>query len=189
MSALATFTIDEYQRMIACGAFVGPNEKRLELILGELRMMSPQGTAHGELVAKLNDWSHDVVERQRIKIRIQSSIEIRARESQPEPDVVWAEARSYLQRLPQPDDILLLVEVADSSLSFDVGEKQRLYGEAGIRDYWVVDIPGRTVHIFRDPCAGGYHTHMSCSASDTISPLLAAGISLAVSDLFECLEQ
>jgi hypothetical protein len=62
MSALATFTVDEYQRMIACGAFVGPNEKRLELIRKELRMQSPQGTAHGELVAKLNDWSHDLLD-------------------------------------------------------------------------------------------------------------------------------
>lgn len=188
MSALATFTIDEYQRMIACGAFVGPNDKRLELIRGELRMMSPQGTAHGELVAKLNDWSHDVVERQRIKIRIQSSIEIRARDSQPAPDVVWAEPRSYFQQLPQPEDLLLLVEVADSSLSFDLGEKQPLYGAAGIRDYWVVDIPGRMVHVFRDPCAHGYQTHTTCSVSDTLSPLLAAGISLPVSELFECLE-
>jgi Uma2 family endonuclease len=188
MSALATFTVDEYQRMIACGAFVGPNEKRLELIRKELRMQSPQGTAHGELVAKLNDWSHDVVERQRIKIRIQSSIEIRARDSQPEPDVVWVEARSYLQQLPQPEDILLLVEVADSSLPFDLGEKQRLYGEAGIRDYWVVDIPGRMVHVFRDPCARGYQTHMTGSVKDTIQPLLAADITLAVSELFECLE-
>ena len=189
MSSVATFTIDEYQRMIACGAFVGPNEKRLELIRGELRMMSPQGTEHGELVAKVNDWSHDVVDRQRIKIRIQSSIEIRTSDSQPEPDVVWAEAKSYLQRLPQPQDILLLVEVADSSLSFDVGKKQQLYGDAGIRDYWGVDIPGRMVHIFRDPRTGGYRTHKRFSAPDTVSPLLAGGISLKVSDLFECLER
>jgi Uma2 family endonuclease len=188
MSSVATFTIDQYQRMIACGAFVGPNEKRLELIRGELRMMSPQGAEHGELVAKLNDWSHDVVDRQRIKIRIQSSIEIRTGDSQPEPDVVWAEARSYVQRLPQPQDILLLVEVAESGLSFDLGEKQQLYGDAGIRDYWVVDIPGRTVHIFRDPRAGGYGTHERFSASDVISPLLASGVWLTVSELFQCLE-
>ena len=113
MSSSATFTIDEYQYMIARGAFGGCRQKRLELIRGELRMMSPQGAEHGEIVTQLNDWSHEVVDRQRIKIRIQSSVEIPASNSQPEPDVVWAEVRSYVRHLPRPRDIVLLVEVAD----------------------------------------------------------------------------
>ncbi len=75
MSA-ATFTIDEYEHMIACGAFNGANVNRIELIRGELRMMSPQGAEHGELVTQLDDWSHEAVERNRVKIRIQSSVEI-----------------------------------------------------------------------------------------------------------------
>ena len=143
MSSTATFTIHEYERMIACGAFAGPNAKHLELIRGELRMMSPQGAEHGELVSQLNDWSHDVVDRDCVKIRIQSSIEIPQLNTQPEPDVVWAQARSFARRRPQPHEVLLLIEVADSSLTFDLGEKCKLYCDAGIRDYWVVDIPSR----------------------------------------------
>jgi Uma2 family endonuclease len=190
MSSAATFTIDEYQHMIACGAFVGPREKRLELIRGVLRMMSPQGAEHGEVVAKLNDWSHDAVDRQRVKIRVQSSVEIPASDSQPEPDLVWAEPRPYARQLPGPRDILLLIEVADSSLSFDLREKRQLYCDAGIRDYWVIDIPGRAVHVFRDPCREGYRTHQTYSVSDEASvvPLLVDNVSLSLSSLFTCLD-
>ena len=64
--------------MIECGAFAGPNHKPVELIRGELRMISSQGAEHAELVAQLNDSSHDAVDHRRIKIRIQSSVEIHA---------------------------------------------------------------------------------------------------------------
>jgi Uma2 family endonuclease len=189
MSAPAMFTIDEYERMITCGAFAGPNEKRIELIRGELRMMSPQGAAHGELVGQLDDWSHDVVDRRRVKIRIQSSVEIPGFDSQPEPDVVWAQAKSYARRRPRPDEILLLIEVADTSLAYDMGEKCRLYAESKIRDYWVFDIPNRSVHVFRDPTSGGYRTRHQFSASDCVTPLLVDGVSLSVAGSLACLDE
>ena len=189
MSSTATFTIDEYERMIACGAFAGPNAKRLELIRGELRMMSPQGAAHCELVSQLNSWSHDVVDREQIKIRIQSSVEIPQLDSQPEPDIVWADAKSYAQRRPQPREILLLVEVADSSLAFDLGEKCQLYCNARIRDYWVVDIPGRILHVFRDPRPNGYQTRDRFSAYDEVAPLQWDRAKLSVADLYACLAE
>ena len=189
MSLAATFSIDEYEHMIACGAFVGPNEKRIELIRGELRMMSPQGAEHGELVGQLNDWSHDVVDRRHIKIRIQSSVGIPEFDAQPEPDVVWVESKSYARSRPEPHEILLLVEVADSSLSYDLGEKCQLYAEAGIRDYWVFDIPDRLVHVFRDPSSAGYRTRDSFSANDHVTPLLVDDVSLQVAEMFSCLDE
>lgn len=190
MSSLATFTLDEYQHMVACGAFVGPNEKRLELIRGELRMMIPQGAAHSEVVAQLNDWSHSAVDPQRVRIRIQSSVEIPNCASQPEPDVVWATARSYARRLPRPSDILLLMEVADRSLAYDRGEKRQLYAEAGVPEYWVVDIPNRQIHIFRNPQADEYETHdtIRCEPGVSIAPLLVPEAVLSAPDLFRCLD-
>lgn len=189
MSAAATFTIEEYERMIACGAFAGPNEKRIELVRGELRMMSPQGAEHGELVGQLDDWSHDVVDRRHIKIRIQSSVGIPQFDTQPEPDVVWAESKSYARRRPEPQEILLLVEVADSSLPYDLGEKCQLYAEAGIRDYWVCDIPHRVIHVFRDASSGGYRTREKRSANDHVTPLLVDHVSLQVAETFACLDE
>ncbi len=152
-------------------------------------MMSPQGPEHGELVGQLDDWSHDVVDRRCVKIRIQSSVEFPEFDAQPEPDVVWAEAKSYARRRPQPDEVLLLIEVADSSLSYDLGEKCQLYAEAGIRDYWVVDIPSRLIHVFRDPNSGGYGTRHGLAANEEISPLPVENISLPVTGMFACLDE
>lgn len=175
--------------MIACGAFAGPNEKRIELIHGELRMMSPQGAEHGELVGRLDDWSHDVIDRQRIKIRVQSSVEFPGFDAQPEPDIVWAEAKPYARRRPQPDEILLLIEVADSSLAYDLGEKCQLYAEAGIRNYWVFDVPNRKVHVFRDPSDNGYKSHVKSSTNDRLIPELVSDVSVNVDEVFSCLDE
>ena len=189
MSRTTTLTIPEYDRMIECGAFAGPNHKPVELIRGELRMMSPQRAEHAELVAQLNDWSHDVVDRRRIKIRIQSSVEIPKLSTQPEPDVVWAEFQSYARRRPEPHEILLLIEVADSSLPFDLREKCDLYAESRIRDYWVFDIPNRLVHVFRDPSSGAYQSWDKLSTNEHLTPLLVDHVSTDVARMFACLEE
>ena len=68
--------------------------------------------------------------------------------TQPEPDIVGAEYKSYVRCQPEPHEILLLLEVADSSLSFELREKCKLYAESGTRDCWVFDIPNWLVHIF-----------------------------------------
>jgi Uma2 family endonuclease len=189
MSTTAIFTIDQYEHMIECGAFAGPNAKRIELVRGELRMMSPQGPEHGELVGQLNDWSHAVVDPQLIKVRIQTSVEFPRLNALPEPDIVWAERKSYARRRPEPHEILLLVEVADSSLAYDVGEKCQLYAEAGIRDYWVIDIPNRVVHVHRDPSPRGYQIRRRLSASEQITPLLVDNVALGVARVFACLDE
>jgi Uma2 family endonuclease len=189
MSVAARFTIDEYEHMITCGAFAGLNQKHLELICGELRMMSPQGAEHAELVTQLNDWSHSVIERQLVRIRIQSSVEIAQFDTQPEPDVVWTIAKSYARRRPQPHEIVLLIEVADGSLAFDLGEKCQLYAKAGISDYWVVDIPNRVVHVFRGPEATGYRAHRVLAAGDEAVPLRGGKGALDVAHLFRCLDE
>ena len=189
MSAPATFTIEEYERMIARGVFAGRNEKSIELIRGELRMMSPQGAANAELLAQLDDWSHDVTDRRKVRVRVQSSIEIPQLDTQPEPDLVWTEARSFSHRRPVAHEVLLLAEVADSSLDYDLGEKRQLYAEAGIRDYWVFDIPNRSVHVFRDPSPADFQMRQTISAGDRVAPLLVDGVSLAVGNLFACLDR
>lgn len=185
MSSTATITIAEYERMIARGDFVGPNAKRLELIRGELRMMSPIGNEHGELVTRLNEWSHDVVNRKQVRIRVQTSIEIPALDSQPEPDVVWVKGKSYASRKPHPEDVLLVIEVAGSSLAYDLGKKCQLYAEAGVRDYWAIDIFGRQAHIFRDASPSGYRTHQKRSTTEVLTPLLWDSATLELAGVFQ----
>ncbi len=185
MSVAATFTLAEYHRMVESGAFVGLL-KPLELFRGELRMMSPQGARHAEVVASLADWSYDVTDRSRVRIRIQSPIEITGLGSEPEPDVVWAEPKRYA-RHPHPCEILLLIEVAEHSLAYDLGEKCVLYAEAGIREYWVCDIPQRIVHAFREPHGGKFHDCRQVSGASRVSPSLVADTACSVNDLFDCL--
>jgi Uma2 family endonuclease len=143
MSTIATFTVDEFEHMIGCGAFTGPNEKRVELIRGELREMSPTGVDHEELVDWLNEWSFDTVDRKAVQVRVQETLGIPELETIPLPDLAWVRRQRVRRRRPRPSDVLLLTEVADSSVAYDTGEKLRLYSEAGVRDYWVADIPHR----------------------------------------------
>jgi Uma2 family endonuclease len=186
MSVAAKFTLPEYHRMIESGAFVGL-QKRIELFRGELRMMSPQGAQHAEVVSHLSDWSYDVVDRNRIRIRIQLPVEIAGLNTEPEPDVVWADAKRYV-RHPQPQEILLLIEVAESSLFYDLGEKCDLYAEAGIREYWVFDVLNRIVHTFREPHGGKFREHQEVLGAGYLSPRLVSDVSCSVNDLFACLE-
>lgn len=188
MSTAVTFTLEEYDHMIQCGAFDPPNHKRLELIEGELREMSPIGPKHDEMVTILNEWSSAVTDRRQVRIRIQSSIRIPATGSAPEPDVVWAVLKSYARRQPEPPDILLLIEVAESSLAYDLDEKAEIYARAGVTDYWVVDIPSRRVHVRRGPSADGYQSHEVFGPGDSIAPWNVPDATLDVSELFACLE-
>jgi Uma2 family endonuclease len=77
----------------------------------------------------------------------------------------------------------LVVEVADSSLDFDTNVKRLLYARAGIREYWVVDIHGRSLHVYRDPQAGDYATRQALGVADAISPLAAPAATVRVADL------
>jgi len=104
-------------------------------------------------------------------IRIQSPARIPELGSAPEPDVLWLVNKDYSSQHPEPDDILLLIEVAGTSLDFDTGEKARLYAEAGIADYWVVNLSADSVEVFRDPQAGGYRSRQTRRGDEEIRPL------------------
>ncbi|HET6572348.1 MAG TPA: Uma2 family endonuclease [Fimbriiglobus sp.] len=105
----------------------------------------------------------------------------------PEPDlaIVPGRPRDYTAH---PTTAALVVEIADSSLTFDTTEKAELYAAAGIPDYWVVDVEGRRLLVFRDPApitAGGhaYRTQLTLGPADSVSPLVAPSASVAVADL------
>jgi Uma2 family endonuclease len=186
MSTIARLTIEQYDRMIAEGVFEttdGPRQ-RIELIEGELRTMSPIGPAHARIVNILTEWSFESLPRRQVWVRIQDSVEVPEFDSAPEPDLAWVERRSYKKRRPSGANVLLLIEVADSSLAYDCGAKANLYAAAGIGDYWVVDIPGECLHIFRQPESGRYSGHQTFQVADRVSPLAFPEIGLSVAALF-----
>ena len=144
MSAIRKLTAEEYDSMIEKGAFNGL-KRRIELIRGELREMNPAGPVHEDYVDYLNRWSTNSTEASECVVRVQSSIDLG--DSRPEPDIAWLSPGRYSTRRPQPADVLLIIEVADSSLTADLNEKATLYAQFNIAEYWVVDATGR-----RDTC-------------------------------------
>lgn len=185
MLVVSRFTIADYDRMIAEGKFEGGlNRPRIELIYGELRNMSPIGPPHEEIVDVLNQWSMTNVASRGVRVRIQNSIGIPALDSAPQPDIAWVKEKSYRSARPDGNDVLLIIEVADSSLKYDLGEKAKLYAAAGIAEYWVANIPDRCVEAFREPASGKYSTRDVHRGKDVVHPLAFPGVSLSVASLF-----
>ncbi len=181
MSSALRLTIDEFDDMVCRGAFAGLHRK-IELIRGELREMNPAGPVHDELIAYLTNWSVRSTSPDEIVVRVQTGLDLPEVESRPEPDLTWVRAARYFDQHPTAADVRLAIEVSDSSLQSDLTEKARLYAEAGIADYWIVEANTRRIHVFRLPRNGEY-TDRSI-ATETVSPLALPGIALDIDDLF-----
>jgi Uma2 family endonuclease len=184
MSVALHITFDDYLHMIEAGAFDTMRGKRIELIRGELREKMPAGPSHSELVSRINRWSVLSPPPDRVNVRIQDPVGIPPLDSAPEPDIVWAKPKSYDDHHPLPKDVFLVVEVADTSLAYDCGEKAELYAEAGIADYWVVDVQRRIVHVFRKPTKKGYSDERVCKPGQELSPLAFPDVTIDLKKLF-----
>ena len=147
--------------------------------------MNPIGHQHAAVVDYLTEWSFRAGRREKL-VRIQHPILLPDSASAPEPDVVWAVRKRYTAH-PLAADVLLLIEVADTTLHLDLGEKAALYAEAGIPGYWVVDIEGRRLLVHRQPSGGGYSDVRSFAGDDPVAPLSDPQALLKGNDLFSML--
>ena len=185
MSTATRITIADFDRMIAEGYFESQEKRqRIELIDGELCPMSPIGPIHGWIVDRLARWSCNNTSDDVVHVRIQGSIGLPELESVPEPDIAWAKATDYRTARPVSGDILLVIEVADSGLTYDRGQKAKMYASVGIADYWVINIPDGCVEVFRQPEEGRYRSRQIFKASDDIHPLAFPEIALPVAKIF-----
>ncbi|HEX3600520.1 MAG TPA: Uma2 family endonuclease [Lacipirellulaceae bacterium] len=184
MSTVANFTLEQYERMVEAGAFDGHLRQHVEFIRGEIREMNPIGTFHAQTVGDLTDWSYDVIPRKEIAVRVQTTLRIPLHNSAPEPDIVWVRRRSYAQKHPEPSDVLLLIEVAESSLADDRGEKLELYALCGIQDYWIANLIDRTFEVYRKPVRTTYSYMQTFSAGDILSPVAVPVARLAIDNIF-----
>ena len=103
----------------------------------------------------------------------------------PEPDLAWVVRRRYSRRKPEAGDVYLLIEVAESSLDYYLGEKAELYAAADIRDYWVVHLIAARIVVHRDPAESHYRSVQSVSGNQQIRPLAFPEIGLRVKSLWE----
>jgi Uma2 family endonuclease len=159
-----------------------PNE-RTELLAGQITLMAAQGTPHVTSLHLLANALRDQLGNT-VLIRTQDPIQLDDF-SEPEPDLAIATGTilDYAEQYPRPADVYLVVEVADSTLKQDCEIKDKLYAQAGIADYWVLDLKNRQLHIFRNPTPTGYASHLILTAPNQISPLAFPNLTLALTSI------
>lgn len=181
---LRQFTLDEYHHLIEIG-FFHPDE-RLELINGYLVMMSPLNPPHAATTTLLMGAFYEHVSG-RCTIRIQQPIILKGPKSEPEPDIVLAKPRAdfYARQHPQTEDVLLLVEVSDSTLRYDRTTKKRDYAATGIAEYWIINLADERIEVYRDPDIfnsgkADYNTKLTFTRGQTLAPLKFPDCKIAV---------
>jgi Uma2 family endonuclease len=184
VSTTTRITLEQYDEMIRQGLFEPREEHHVELIYGEISPMSPIGPPHDECVDLLNEWSFESLPKGAVRVRVQGAFGIPVLESAPQPDVAWLRRKRYSTQRPLPDDVLLVIEVADSSLAKDRGLKAELYAAAGIRDYWIVNLQERCVEVRRNPLGSEYRSLEILRPGQEVRTLAFPDVVLPVSRLF-----
>jgi Uma2 family endonuclease len=148
------FDVDDYHRMADAGILA--EDDRVELIDGEILAMTPIGPRHSASVDRATRALVTAVGERAI-VRVQGSVRLdRFREPQPDFVLLRPQADFYASRLPGPSDVLLIIEVAESSLDYDRDVKARVYAESAVPEYWLVDLDGRSVSCYAEPRDGAY---------------------------------
>ncbi len=172
------FTTAEFLQIAASGIF--GEDERYELLEGEIVEMSPLGPQHSATVTRLTELLY-ALKNQQITIRVQDAIRL-GDFSAPQPDVAVVNRRDdrYAGGHPEPEDILLLIEVSESSLAYDRNVKLPLYAQAGIAEVWLVALLPQVVEVYRVPSENGYSEKRTLRRGDTLTPLHLAEAHLAV---------
>jgi Uma2 family endonuclease len=150
------FSLEEYERMCEAGVF--ELDANLELIRGEVIEMTPPGPPHAASVARLTKIFVRSVGDNALVWPQGNPIGLPRSKSMPQPDIALLQPRDdyYVNKRPFPQDVILLVEVSHKTLKFDRGDKLKLYAEAGIPEYWVVNIADDVVEVYTDPSDSKY---------------------------------
>ncbi len=174
--------VPEYLRMAAAGVF-GP-EARLELIEGEIIEMAPIGSWHAGVVIGLTRLLNRLSGSKAL-VSVQNPL-IVGKRSVPQPDLVLLKPRadSYCTSHPTAADVLLVVEVADSSLKLDTETKVPLYAQAGVVEAWVFDVEEKLVRVYRDPSPKGYRTSFTVEGKQKLTALALPRIEISVAEVF-----
>jgi Uma2 family endonuclease len=172
-------TNEEYHHMLEAGILA--ERERVELIHGEILEMTPIGNRHAACLRRLLRLLAPALG-PGVMLDSQNPIHLPEEGSEPQPDLVLLRSRDdgYASRPPSAEDVLLVVEVADSSLAYDRDVKLPLYARCGLPEVWLVDLAGRSVVAHRDPGKGSYREIQTLRAGDLLAPQALPGARLAV---------
>ena len=161
-------TLEEYDRMVESGILA--EDERVELIRGEILELAPIGNRHAACLRRLlrilrQDVGPDIL------LDVQNPVRLATQDSQPQPDLALLQPRDdgYLEQPPAEDNILLLVEISDSSLTYDRDVKIPLYAQAGVPEVWLVDLQSAAVSIYRRPTSQGYREVQRLQRDDELT--------------------
>jgi Uma2 family endonuclease len=175
------FTVEDYHRMAEAG-ILGEDD-RVELIEGEIVEMPPIGSPHGGTVkALIHLFSRAVGDR--ALVSAQDPVRL-SDISEPQPDLMLLRPRPdfYRNAHPTPADVLLLIEVADTSVAYDRSKKLPLYARAGIPEYWLVDLERGVLEVYRSPAGDGYAEVHELGAGARVAPASLPDAELDVGEI------
>jgi Uma2 family endonuclease len=181
MDTLVKWTVNDYHMMIEAGIF---KDRHVELLAGEIHEMAPEGPPHTYYGGSMADFFRGCLNN-RALVREARPITL-ADNSEPEPDIalvqgIWS---NYRLRHPSPEEVFLLVEVSQSTLAKDLETKKSVYAEAGIPEYWVLDLVNSLLIVFRNPRGSNYLSRQEYNSGD-ISPIMFPDIQISVTELFQ----
>lgn len=176
------FNVAEFYRMADAGILT-PDDS-VELIEGEIIEMSPTGSRHAACVDRIvNKLLSRFAGRDAI-VRVQSPVRL-SDFSEPQPDAALLRARAdfYSQAHPAPDDVLLLVEVSDSTAAYDKRVKVPLYARSGIVEVWIVDLTREKIEVYARPVGGSYQQFAEVGRGESVTSATVPGLALAVEEI------
>jgi Uma2 family endonuclease len=176
-------SVARYQKMVAAGVLTSSD--RVELIEGEILDMAPIDTRHASVTARLYKLLVRSLRDDAATVRAANPVDLGSF-SEPEPELLVLKPRAddYLQAHPQARDVLLLIEVADSSLVFDQGAKKELYARFGVSEYWVVDVNRQRIFAYLAPAQDAFQRSREYLIDETIPPQAFPEVKFAVRELF-----
>lgn len=175
------FTVDEYQRMGEAGVF--HEDDRVELIAGRIVEMTPIGPRHAGCVKELARLIYHAAG-DAVLLGIQDPVVLES-DAAPQPDIAVIRPRpqGYRTRHPGPPDLMLVIEVAETSVEYDREVKIPLYARVGIPEAWLVNLPADTIAVHREPGPEGYASVRTVRRGETLTPLALPEITLRVDDI------
>ncbi len=178
MITIAKWSVEDYHKIIETGIL---NDRPVELLEGTIIEMSPKRPLHRRKCDAVADYL-----REKLKgyAKVYEAHPITLSTSEPEPDIaiVRLPVSFYDNHHPYPEDIYWLIEISDKTLSKDLQQKRLIYGNAGIREYWVIDVEKRELKVFRNLSNGDYKEEKTYTTG-TISSLTFPKIKLLISKL------
>lgn len=174
------WTVAEFHRMADAGLL--DESDRVELVDGELVDMAPIGSRHAYIVNKLSQML-SVAVAGRLLVSVQNPVRLGDR-SEPQPDVAVLKDGKYMDALPTAADVLLVLEVSDTTLDYDRDVKLALYARHGIPEVWLLDVNAREITVYREPAEGQYRLIRKPTAAEAVSSSAVPGVAVVLGEVW-----